>query len=217
MNLETSKALGGIGAILLFIGVIPFLEFLWVVGIVGVILVLIALHGLADYYRERGIFNNALYGLIAGIIGILLSAVVAVVIVLQNIRDLASQLFPGWDGDWRSLQGMTPDTANIDPADFLPLLMGLLSVFVVAWIFSIISAFFVRRSLKLTAVRTDVSLFSTAGLLLLVGAVLIIAFGVGAILMWVAVLLLAIAFFTIKPIPQSIPPQPATTINSSTY
>jgi uncharacterized membrane protein len=42
-------------------------------------------------------------------------------------------------------------------------------------------------------------LFSTAGLLLLIGAVLIIAFGLGAILMWIAVLLLAIAFFQIKP------------------
>ena len=63
MTLESSKTLGGIGAILMFIGVLPFIQLLWViVDIIGAILVLVALHGLANYYKEAGIFSNALYG-----------------------------------------------------------------------------------------------------------------------------------------------------------
>ena len=62
MTLESSKTLGGIGAILLFIGVIPFLQYLWVIGIVGVILIMVALHDFANVYKESGIFSNAMYG-----------------------------------------------------------------------------------------------------------------------------------------------------------
>ena len=62
LTLESSKTLGGIGAILLFIGVIPFIQYSWVIGIIGAILILVALRGLANYYKEGGIFSNALYG-----------------------------------------------------------------------------------------------------------------------------------------------------------
>jgi uncharacterized membrane protein len=51
--------------------------------------------------------------------------------------------------------------------------------------------------IKLSA-KSDVHLFSTAGLLLLIGAVLIIAFGIGLILIWISALLIAIAFFRIR-------------------
>ena len=43
MNLETSKLLGGIGALLMFIGVIPFVSHYGIIEIIGVILVLAAL------------------------------------------------------------------------------------------------------------------------------------------------------------------------------
>ena len=40
------------------------------IGIVGIILLLIALHGLAEVYRDRAIFNNALIAFIAVIVGV---------------------------------------------------------------------------------------------------------------------------------------------------
>ena len=43
MNLETSKLLAGIGALLMFIGVIPFVSHYGIIEIIGVILVLAAL------------------------------------------------------------------------------------------------------------------------------------------------------------------------------
>jgi uncharacterized membrane protein len=48
------------------------------------------------------------------------------------------------------------------------------------------------------AAKTNVGLISTAGTLLLIGAVLIFLFGLGLLLMWIGVLILAIAFFKIR-------------------
>lgn len=213
MNIESSKNLGGIGALLLFIGAIPVVPYLGIVTVVGVILILVALHGFASFYGARGIFNNALYGIIAGIVGVVATTAVAFTVVLANIEDLIYELYPGWNGDWTSIQGMTPDTSNFDPTTIFPLLVGLLAVVAIVWIFGIIAAFFVRRSLKQISDKTNAGLFGTAGLLLLIGAALIIIFGIGFILMWIAALLLAIAFFTMKvtetaPATTSYPPPP---------
>ena len=205
MTLESSKNLGGIGAILLFIGVIPFVQYLWVIGLVGVILILVALHGLANYYSERGIFNNVIYGLIAGIVGGIIAVAVAIFTVLTSLTDFLHTIFPTWNGDWSTLQGLTPDTSNLALADIVPFVAGIIIVIAVIWIFSIIAAFFTRRSLKLLSTKSSVGLFSTAGLLLLIGAVLVIIFGIGLILMWISALIIAIAFFTMKP---TEPPTP---------
>ena len=64
MSVETSKILGGVGALLMFIGIIPYINYFGVIELVGLILVMISLYNLARHYNEGGIFNNALYGLI---------------------------------------------------------------------------------------------------------------------------------------------------------
>jgi uncharacterized membrane protein len=206
MTLETSKTLGGVGALLMFIGVIPFVSYYGIIELIGVILVFIALYNLAGYYSERGIFNNALYGLISGIVGGVISGVVLVYAVLTNLTDFLYKVFPTWDGNWASLSGLTPDTSKISPTDILPFVGGILAALAILWIFAIISSFFIRRSMVSLSAKSSVGLFSTAGLLLLIGAVLIIAIGIGLILIWVSALLLAIAFFTMKPqAPQPTP------------
>jgi uncharacterized membrane protein len=202
MTLESSKTLGGIGAILLVVAVVAFFAqpFLSLMGIVGAILLLIAMHSLADYYREKAIFNNALYAFIALIVGIIVTfaSFFYLVVYTSYLTDLISLLYPGFNGDWSNLPNLTPNT-NVNPADLVSFVGPILSILAAAWIFAIIASFFAWRSLKRVASKSTVGLFSTAGLLLLIGAVLIIAFGLGAILMWIAVLLLAIAFFQIKP------------------
>jgi uncharacterized membrane protein len=222
MTLESSKTLGGIGSILLFISVIPFVQYLWVIGLVGIALILIALHGLSNYYNAKGIFRNALYGIVAGIVGIVTAVIVsiaAILVNLSNIKDFISTLYPGWNGDWSTLSGLTPDTSNITSIDILPFITGIIVLVIVVlaviWIFAIISAFFVRRSLKEVTEKSNVGSFGTAGILLLIGAFLIILFGLGLLLMWIAALILAIAFFTLKPREQPIaavtsPPPPPT-------
>ena len=95
---------------------------------------------------------------------------------------------------------MTPNTTNIDPSAIFPLIGGLLVVLVIVWVFAIIAAFFIWRSLKQVSNKSSVGLFGTAGLLLLIGAIIPVF---GLILMWISALILAIAFFTLK-----IPEQP---------
>jgi uncharacterized membrane protein len=201
LNFNTTKNLGGIGALLLFIGTLPYINYLGIIDIVGVILLLVSLYGFAGYYRERGIFSNTTIGVLVGIVGAVIAAAIGIAIVLPNITGFIQKIYPGWDGNWStipSLQSMTPVTGNIDFADVVPFIVAGIAVFVVLWVFAIIAAFFVRRSLVELSVRSSVKLFSTAGLLLLIGAVLMIVL-VGALLMWIAALLLAIAFFTMKP------------------
>jgi len=201
MTLESSKTIGGIGAILLFIGVIPFVQYTWVVGIVGLILVLVALRGFSNHYQERGIFGNAIYGVAVAVVGAIIVGVLAFAVVLSNIKDLITQIYPGWNGDWSTLQGMTPNTTNIVPSDIFPLIGGLLVVLVIAWVVIIIAAFFIYRSLKQVSNKSNVGLFGTAGLILLIGAIIPVF---GLILMWISALILAIAFFTLKPQEQPI-------------
>jgi len=208
MTLESSKTLGGIGALLMFIGIFPYISYFGIVEIIGAILVLAALYSLGNYYKDSGIFNNALYGVMAGIVGVVSAVAIGLAIVLPNIKDFLMTIFPSWNGDWStisSLSGMTPDTSNIGIGDVIPFISAAIVIFVILWIFAIIATFFVRRSFVRLSAKTNVGLFSTAGLLLLIGAFLVIFVGLGLILMWVAALILAIAFFTLKPTQQPPP------------
>ncbi len=200
MTIESSKNLGGIGAILLFVGILPYINYFGIVEIIGAILVLVALHGIGSYYKDSEIFNNALYGIIAGIVGVVTAIVIGIAIVLPSITDFIMKIYPSWNGDWStlsSLSSMTPETTNISFSDVVPFITAALVIFVVLWVFAIIAAFLLRRSLRLVSAKSTTGLFSTAGLLLLIGAVLTII-GIGVILIWIAILILAIAFFTMK-------------------
>jgi uncharacterized membrane protein len=208
MTLESSKTLGGIGAILMFIGIFPYISYFGIVELIGAILVLTALYSLGNYYKDSGIFNNALYGIMAGIVGVVSAVAIGLAIVLPNIKDFLMTIFPSWNGDWStisSLSGMTPNTSNIGIGDVIPFISAAIVIFVILWIFAMIATFFVRRSLVRLSAKTNVGLFSTAGLLLLIGAFLVIIVGLGLILMWVAALILAIAFFKLKPTQQPPP------------
>ncbi len=198
MSIESTKILGGVGALLMFVGIFPYLNFFGVIEIIGLVLVMVALYNLGGIYRERGIFNNALYGLIAGIVGVVFSVAVVMITVLTSLEDFLYSIFPEWNGDWAALSGLTPDPSNISIDSIAPFLAGVFVVLIVLWVFTIIAAFFFRRSLGTLATKSGVGLFSTAGLLILIGAVLIILFGVGLILIWISALLLAIAFFQLR-------------------
>ena len=207
MTLETSKTLGGIGAILMFIGIFPIINYYLIVELIGAVLILAALHGLGSYYKQMGIFNNAIYGVAAGIVGVVIAAVAAAYTFLTSITDLLRQVYPGWNGEWSTLQGMTPDTTNLDPSVIFPIIAGLLVVVVIVWIFAIVATFFIWRSLRQASSKTGTGLFGTAGILLFIGAIIPI---IGLILMWISALLLAIAFFTLKSHqePMAVPASP---------
>jgi uncharacterized membrane protein len=211
MTFESSKTLGGVGALLMFIGIFPYIDYFGIIPLIGAILVLVALHGFARIYKENGIYDNALYGIIAGIVGVVLSIAIGIAIVLPNIKDFLMKLYPSWNGNWStitSFSGMTPNTSNISFGDIIPFITAAIVILVIFWVFAIIATVLYRRSLKQLSAKTNEGLFSTTGMLLLIGAVLIIV-GFGIILLWIATLILAIAFFKMNPQPeQPVAPAP---------
>jgi len=212
MTLETNKILGGLGAILLFISALPISSFMGVLGLVGAVLILVSLYGLAGYYGEPKIFRNALYGIITGIVGVVIAAIIIFVLLWASMQTLIYQFYPNWDGNPASLSGFVPDASaiqNMDINTLFTIAIGFIAILVIMWIAAIIASIFVRRSLGHLSDKSSVGLFRTAGLLFLIGACLTIVF-IGIILMWIAVLLLAIGFLQLKSIESvNYPPPPA--------
>lgn len=209
MNFYTSKNLSGVGALLVFVSFIalPFAPFFGggLLALIGLILLLIGVKGLADYYKDARIFNNMLYGTLVEIVGVVVAVAVAIVMVLSALTNFLYKIFPGWDGNWVTLSGMTPVTSNIGLGDILPFIAAALSVFVIMFVVSLLEAIFYRRSLSALKERSGVGLFGTTGLIWLIGAILTIIL-IGYLIIWIAILLLAIAFFELRPQPaQSMP------------
>jgi uncharacterized membrane protein len=199
MNFENSKIMGGIGGILVFISFVPYTYGL--LGLIGAILIIAAMKGFADYYKEEGIFNNALYSVILTIVGV----VAFVAILFLALVDLLSTL-----GITIGLNTYTDLMTQLSSLDFTLYTNTFLKfagfVFldvVVLFVFALVAVLLLRKSLNVLSAKTDVHLFATTGTVLLVGAVLTIIF-IGAILLWIGALMLAIAFFQIKS-----PPPPA--------
>ncbi len=180
-SLESSKNLASVGAILLFLSFIP------VVGIIGLILVFIGMKGLSEYYKEPGIYQNALYGLIFGIVAL-------VALTAGFVMAFAIGVFTFGIGT----------------------IFAIFAVLVFVFIFYVIAAMYLKRAFSLLAQKTGEHSFETAGLLLWIGAILTIVF-IGLVLIFVAWIFATIAFFSIKessqptayspPLPVATPPQ----------
>lgn len=195
MSLESNKTLSGVGAILIAIGSLaPISGPVGVLYLVGIILMLIGMKGLADFYNEKGIFDNALYGFISGIIGLVAAIAMFVMAFLSGIS-------------W----GMMPMTSGMEfPWAFIGTLILGWIIFV---IFIIIAAVFYRKAFSLLSEKSGEKMFDTAGLILLIGAVLTIIV-IGAFIMLIAWILVAVAFFSIKPPATTEQPQQPTSTAS---
>ncbi len=185
MTLESGKNLAGIGSIFLVIPV-PFLS------IVGIILVLIGMKNLSEAYSDESIWKNTLYAVIFAIIGIVASGLTLVSLFFGGIFAGAALGLGGATG----LAGF---------------FAGIIIFLVVAFIFYILEAIYIRKAFDSLANRSGVGLFRTGGLLLLIGAILSIVL-VGLFLIFIAWILILVAFFQIpvNPMPQQsqMPPPP---------
>ena len=184
--------MGGVGAILLFIGVLPWIApYGWVVGLIGLILTMLGFKGLADYYKEAGVFNNALYAIILAVVGVVIFAVLLFTAAVGLLTDLGL-----------TLSNVTEWSASISQLDLAgtsviwDFIAQILLAGVVLWICLIIAAVLLRKSLGVVSAKSGVGLFGITGLLILIGAVIPL---IGLLLIWIGILLLAVAFFSIKP------------------
>ncbi len=182
MSIEPGKSLAATGALLLVIGTfVPFL------GIVGFILMMIGLKNLAAHFQERRIFDNALYGIVFGIIGVAAAAFLIIAVVFGG-----------------SFLGFAFGTEGGITGNILAFFGGIAIALIVAFIFYILMALYLRKSFDALANKTGIGMFRTAGLLLLVGAILTIIL-IGLLLVFIAWILLTVAFFSMS----SAPPPPA--------
>jgi uncharacterized membrane protein len=203
--------LGGIGAILLLAGTLALFAdpFLVVIAFVGLILILVAMRGFAAFYKENHIFTGALAAFISIIVGLVASGITIVYLMFYTsiITDAVQGIYPTWNRDWSMLPTSAPDAANITFGNIAPLIW----LFVPLCIFAIIESMFAMQSLRTLGKKTNVNLFSFSSIMLVLGAVLTILFGLGFILMWIATLILAVAFFQIKPLTE----QPTPLVNAT--
>jgi uncharacterized membrane protein len=198
MELETSKNLGGIGAILLVIGFLGFIgsAFSGILSLVGLILVLIAMKGLSDHYGEASIFNNSLYGVILLIVGGVVSVAALIVTALSLIKDVLGIELSTAISDPTAFSRI--DWTEVVTENLIAYAGTMVGILIVLFIFVVVAAIFYRKSLNTLSSKSGVGMFSTVGLLLLIGAVLTIIL-IGVIIIWIAMILLAVAFFRIKP------------------
>jgi uncharacterized membrane protein len=199
MSLESNRTLGGVGALLIAIG--SFFPFL---SLVGIILVLVAMRGLADYYKDESMYTDALYGFIFGLIG----AIAAIALFVAYFFSLitTSTIAPGPSPV--AVPGM------IGPIGAIGVLILIL---VVVFIFFLIQAVFYRRAFELLSDKSGEKMFRTAGLLLLIGAILTIVL-IGFVLLFVGWIIAAVGFFSMKiPTTQVVrPPLPPPSFSVAT-
>lgn len=152
-------------------GIGSILIFIPFVSLVGYILMIIAIRDISKDLKDKTIFSNVIIAAATGIVGAIAGASVVVFGAISGIF-----------------------TAGVSA--FFGAITGLLLV----WVFLIISAVFLKRAYDSMSKELGVKTFDTAATLYLVGAVLTIVL-VGFILLFVAEIMQAVAFF-------SIPDQP---------
>jgi len=150
-------------------------------NLIGIILVLVAMKGMAEYYEDDDIFKNALCGFIFGVVGVV--ALVAVIFMLVIDLAVVSPVIRPFAG------------------------LGLFIIaLVVLYIFSLLAAIFYRNSLNILSEKSGEQMFDTAGLILLIGAIIPL---IGEVLKFVAWILVAVGFFSIKTSALVLAPSPA--------
>jgi len=237
MTVESNRMMGGIGASLIVVSAIgpvlslpiffntystsanaasPFSSAVGLAGFAGIILFMVAMRRFAGGYKDPGIFDNALYGLLSSIVVSGVAAVLIVAVVFMNFSNIISSFNP------------VPGQTNLQA--ILGYMAPAMPVFSLA---GLVQALFTMRAFNLLAAKSKTRLFRTAGLALVAGSVLalilacigaslffaalisataalIITFA-GTTVSYLAWIFAAKAFFSIKvPTSEPLPASPAT-------
>ena len=153
-------------------GVGGILVFIPILSLVGWILILLATRDISESVQDRTIFDDALLAGITAIIG----AIVFVFLWLSFLftaRPSAGFFFAA--------------------ATFIPFIVALGSF----WVFTLISAYFLKRSYEKISQRLNIGAFASAGLLYLIGAALTIVL-VGFLILLIALIFQVVAYFSIQ-------------------
>jgi uncharacterized membrane protein len=196
MTFESSKNLSAVGALLIVIGAVAgfAVSFSGIVSLIGIILLLVGVKGLANFYKEQGIFNNTLYSIITVVVGCVAGVGVIAASAVAALADLGIN----WANieDWANIgTDVATVFADFDFSVIATLLGALFVGLIILWVTFIISMYFLRKSMNQLSTKSGVGLFGTAGLLVLIGAVIP---AIGLLLIWIGFILATAAFFQMK-------------------
>ena len=198
MSFDSSKNLSAVGSLLMVIGflgsVVPYAGIL---SIVGLILLLVGLKGLSSYYQEDGIFNNSLYAIITGIVGVVVAAATLIVTAVSAFATIGIDIndVNDWTNFGTEIGTYFSDFANF--SELWTLIGAVVLALLVLFVSMIISMYFFRKTTTQLSTKSGIGLFGTAGLLMLIGAVLTII-AVGLLIIWIGLILATVAFFQMK-------------------
>lgn len=180
------KTYGGVGAILTLLLPVPNIG--WLLALAGFVLTLLAVKYVSDIVRDRSIMDSMIISTVAAIAGVVAGGVVMFVSVLNYFG--ADNLFSA--DYWADFS-----PASFTTGDWVGLLGSVFAGVVVIWALMTVSSVYLRRGLSRIGSALNVGLFGTAGLLFLIGAATTVVL-VGFLLIPIAMILLAIAFFSIR-------------------
>ncbi len=191
--------MGAAGSVLMMIsGVVPGSDLLFVLGL---ILLLVAERYISEFSEDRERYQNMTIAVVLFIIGIL----IGYVFVFSGFLSILAA----------SSSGSTSLSSSI--GQFGPVFENGVFGLVAVWLFFLAAAYFLKKNYDSIAESFDVGLFSTVGLLFLIGAALIIVFGVGFIIIFIAATLQLAAFLALpEAVPQKSPVDPWGRPRSST-
>ena len=198
MSFDSSKNLSAIGSLLMVIGflgsVVPYAGIL---SIVGLILLLVGLKGLSSYYQENDIFNNTLYAIIIGIVGAVVAVATLIVTAVSAFATIGIDInnINDWTNFGTEIGTYFSDFANF--SELWTLIGAVVLAMLVIFVSMIISMYFFRKTMTQLSTKSGIGLFGTAGLLMLIGAVLTII-AVGLLIIWIGLILATVAFFQMK-------------------
>jgi len=172
VNISTQKMLGGIGYILMLLS--------WMPGIIGILSLLvgyvlwfISMYQLSNKLGKPSIFQKVLISFVLSIAGLVIAfafGLMALIPLLVSPKDEAGAI--------------------------LGLGLGVVFAIVVGYAIFIAASYFYKEAYDILAQATAHNLFKIGGLLLFIGAITTILFGLGLLLIIVSNVVLAVAFFT---------------------
>lgn len=173
--------LGRVGILLPIATIIPFLG--TVAGLAVMVLLLFSHHYFSKAFEKPDIFKNALTGTIV----IVVANIIGGIIIAIGVGSAAVSMSSGEmdPGNIQKMIGMVFES-GLTIVGGIIILIGI-----------IFGYYYIFQALKSLAEQSGVKLFRTAGLLYFIGAIGVIVFGLGFLLMFVAWIIHVVAYFSI--------------------
>ena len=170
--------------------IIVFIIILLIISVAGSTLFVVAMRRLAQYYNDPGIFKNALHGFLINIIGIVTSITIYTALTISSLTNISNS-----NPQTTVAYTPIPTVPPLMVTSFFTVYLVLAAVF---FVLSIVSAVLYMRAFNKLGEKSGVDNFRTAGLLYLLGGALAIV-GIGVLLSWIAWILAAMGFHSLKP------------------